>query len=116
MKLHHLTLKAAVAKYQSLMEGKTEQEVKAEISADTKGFDEENVNEIYEAIVNPKVSDDTKEPKANTKNEKPKAHIVSSSFRDAGNFNKEWKVGSDVSHFDQERLKKLVDLNLVTVK
>jgi len=108
MKLHHSTLKSAVAKYQPLIEGKTEVEAKAEIATDPKGFDEEGINEIYEAIVNPGETNPDEKPK--------KAHIVSSPFRDISNFNKEWKKGTDVSHFDQDRLKKLVELNLVTVK
>jgi hypothetical protein len=122
-KLHHSTLKAAVGKYQPLFtEGKSEADIKAEIANDEKKFDEDAINEIYAAIVNTdsdtKGSDGDKgsDPGGAAKGAKPKAHIVSSPFRDIANFNKEWKVGSDVSHFDQERLKKLVELNLVTVK
>lgn len=106
--MHHLTLKKAVATYQEL----PQEEQKAAIAADPKGFSEEEVNEILEAIkAGDKPVTEPKEPKT------PKAgkHIVSAEFRDHSNFNKKWEVGADVSHFDKERLKRLVDLDLVKV-
>lgn len=52
MGLHHAKLKAAVGKYSPLhTEGKTSEEVKAEIVKDEKGFNADEVNEIYEAIL-----------------------------------------------------------------
>ena len=42
-----------------------------------------------------------------------KGHIVLNSFRDIDNFDKAYNPGDDVSHFDKERLKKLVENGLV---
>ena len=39
---------------------------------------------------------------------KGQKHIVISEFRDASDFSVAYKVGSDVSHFDVERLERLV--------
>ena len=112
MKLHHLTLKKAVEKYS----GFPKETVKAEIAADPKGFDEDQVNEIYEAIAqNGKVQEKQPEIKPEKQPENRAKHIVSSEFRDQSDFNKKWEVGADVSHFDKERLKKLLELNLVKV-
>jgi hypothetical protein len=54
-------------------------------------------------------------PKAEAKEEKPKAakYEVISDFRDINDFSVTHYPGSDVSHFDKERLKNLVDLGLV---
>lgn len=98
MALHHATLKAAVAAYAVLLtQGKTAEEIKAEIAKDPKEFTPEDVEEIYNAIINPKP-------------EKPKAfkHIVTGSFRDIKDFSKEYKAGDDVSGFDAKRLESLV--------
>lgn len=40
-------------------------------------------------------------------------YIVKHEFRDIANFDKVHAVGSDVSHFDEDRLTKLVELGLV---
>ena len=103
MALHHATLKAAVALYAILLtQGKTADEVKAEIAKDPKEFSPDEVEEIYNAIVNPKP-------------EKPKVykHFVASSFRDIKDFSKEYKVGDDVSALDANRLEVLVGKGLV---
>jgi hypothetical protein len=110
-KIHHSTLKAAVAKYGPLhTEGKSAEEVKAEIAKDEKEFDEDQVNYIYDAIVTP-----AEPPKPNeAKQSKNKAsHVVHSSFRDKDNFAKEYKKGEDVSHFDSARLEHLVKTGVV---
>jgi len=99
MALHHATLKAAVALYAILLtEGKTADEVKAEIAKDPKEFTPDEVEEIYHAIANPKP-------------EKPKVykHLVTGPFRDIKDFSKEYNVGDDVSDFDPKRLASLVE-------
>ncbi|RZJ88734.1 MAG: hypothetical protein EOO20_12850 [Chryseobacterium sp.] len=103
MALHHATLKAAVASYAILLtQGKTAEEVKAEIAKDPKEFTSDEVEEIYSAIANPKP-------------EKPKVykHFVASSFRDIKDFSKEYKVGDEISDLDAERLEGLVSKGLV---
>jgi len=103
MALHHATLKSAVAAYAVLLtEGKTAEEIKAEIAKDPKEFNPEDVEEIYNAIVNPKP--ETPKP------EKPKVfkHIVIGPFRDIKDFSKEYKAGDDVSDMDAKRLEALV--------
>lgn len=103
--MHHLTLKKAVATYKDLsFEGQ-----RTAIAADPKGFSEEDVNEILEAIKAEK--NEPEKPKV----EKQKRHIVSAKFRDQSDFNKKWEIGQDVSHFDKKRLEKLIELNLVKV-
>ena len=44
------------------------------------------------------------------------AYFVATPFRDKDNFKKEWKEGQDVSHFDSERLKKLIQNGHVAEK
>lgn len=108
MALHHATLKAAVVLYAALLtQGKTVEEIKAEIAKDPKEFTPEDVEEIYNAIINPKPDAPKPEPQ---KPEKPKAfkHIVTGSFRDIRDFSKEYKAGDDVSGFDAKRLESLV--------
>ncbi|WP_316851164.1 hypothetical protein [Pedobacter agri] len=98
MALHHATLKAAVALYAILLtQGKNADEVKAEIAKDPKDFSTDEVDEIYNAITNPKP-------------EKPKAlkHVVTGPFRDINDFSKEYNVGDDVSDLDPARLELLV--------
>lgn len=135
--LHHQTLKAAVGKYLPLFtEGKSEEDIKAEIAADPKEFDAEAINEIYEGIVNfvpdpegdkgagdgpDKGTDNgpqtgSKGPSKQTGNKEPKSFVVAQQFRDKDNFDKLHKVGADVSHFSKTRLKKLVDMGLVIGK
>lgn len=126
--LHHQTLKSAVGKYLPLFtEGKSEEDIKAEIATDPKEFDEEAINEIYEAIVNFDVpggeNDPDKEPETKPKgpakkaeSKEPKSFVVAQQFRDKDNFDKLHKVGADVSHFTKTRLKKLVDMGLVIGK
>lgn len=105
-KLHHMTLKSAVDKYKPYAdEGKTEEEVKQTIASDEKGFDADQVAEIYAAII---------APPAETK-PLEKAHIVEKEFRDINNFNQIHRKGADVSHFAKDRLTKLVDNGHVVV-
>lgn len=126
--MHHATLKSAVAKYWPLHKnGGTEQEVKLAIASDDKAFDEISVNEIYAAILAFKEDDGegekgkdgadggNKGPESNNGTNSGK-HIVVSAFRDINDFNKEWSVGTDVSHFDVDRLKKLTERNLVELQ
>ena len=106
--LHHTKVKYGVATYSVLhTEGKTADEVKTAIAADEKGFDEDGVNQIYEAIVNPVAKDDKPKDEANAK------FYVLKEFRDLNDFSKVHEVEADVSHFGKERLEKLVELGLV---
>ena len=103
MALHHATLKAAVALYAILLtQGKTAEEVKAEIAKDPKEFSPEEVEEVYHAITNPKP-------------EKPKVfkHLVVAPFRDIDDFSKEHAIGDDVSGLHAKRLESLVENGLV---
>ena len=110
-KLHHTTLKSAVAKYQQYhIDGQTDEQVKALIAADEKAFNEEAVNEIYEAIV------DTPSNSNSKSGDSKKTFIVISAFRDKGNFNLEHKEGADVSHFEEERLKVLISNGHVEIR
>lgn len=53
MGLHHLTLKAAVAKYGALNGTMPVEALKAEIAKDEKAFGPDEVDEIYNTIINP---------------------------------------------------------------
>lgn len=107
-KLHHTVVKYGVAKYSVLhTEGKTADEVKTAIAADEKGFDEEGVNQIYEAIVNPVTKDEI------SKDDSEAKFYVLKEFRDINDFSKVHEVEADVSHLDKGRLEKLVELGLV---
>lgn len=121
-KLHHMTLKAAVEKYAPLhAEGKSEEEVKASIAEDEKGFDTDEVEQVYAAIIG---SDSQGEEGGNgdqgdDKKDTAKAkgtYTVKSEFRDISDFSKVHKVGADVSHFDVKRLETLVANGLVEKK
>lgn len=52
-------------------------------------------------------------PPAKEKVAKPKTAIVTKTFRDKGNFNKVWEVGTDVRHFSKERLDHLIKIGHV---
>lgn len=102
MALHHATLGAAVKKYGPLhISGKSEAQVKEAIAGDEKAFDADAVNEIYAAIT------------AEVEQPKPTGHTVKTEFRDKDNFDTIYKVGDDVSHFDEDRLADLVSRGLV---
>ena len=45
-----------------------------------------------------------------------KTFIVTNSFRDISDFSKEHAIGSDVSHFNETRLKTLIDKGLIEQK
>ncbi len=110
MALHHATLKAAVSKYLPLVEeGKTEEEIKAAISADEKAFDAESVDEIFSSLT--KDPGQTQDPEA--EKARKKKYIVKSEFRDIDNFNLIHEVGDDLSHLPKERLDRLEQLGLV---
>lgn len=105
--MHHLTLKAAVAKYSQFIADKkadggevSEQELKAAIEADEKTFDVDGVNEIMKAIANPETQQ---------AGPKKKGYIVAQDFRDIADFSLTHYAGSDVSHFDTVRLNFLVE-------
>lgn len=138
-KLNHMVRKSAVAKYGKLLEeGKSPQEIRDAIKGDEKEFPDEHVEEIYTAIIGApeqgnegdkgdkgadnggnKGADqgEDKGPDAATaKNKKGKGskYIVATPFRDINDFSKEYVAGEDVSHFDAERLERLVKNGHVT--
>jgi hypothetical protein len=108
--MHHATLRAAVSKYTPLVEdGKSPEEVKQAIASDEKGFDEKEVEEIYEAIVNPNPPEQNNGGAQGDSKKKGKYVVtLEDGFRDVNNFNLHHKKGADVSHFDQGRLDDLV--------
>jgi hypothetical protein len=108
MGLHHATLGSAVKKYGSLhTEGKSEEEVKLAIAGDEKAFDADGINEIYAAIT----ADPDEQPSPKAK--KPKGYVALINFRDKDSFVKEYKVGDDVSHFDEARKADLVERGII---
>jgi len=131
-KIHHATLKSAVATYLPFLQaGSTEEEVKEEIDKDPKAFDQESVNEIYAAIVaasensgdpgsgadeGEKDKDNEKDLGKEKKAKKKGAYIVVAPFRDIDDFSKEHKPGHDVSHFDAKRLENLMEKKLVELQ
>jgi hypothetical protein len=123
MALHHQTLKAAVNKYGPLHDsGQSEQEIRNAIKSDEKGFDKDEVEEIYAAIVDPERKEDADAPEAedgkSTKKGAGKKAVykVKTPFKDINDFAKQWNEGDDVSHFEQERLKNLEDLGYIEKK
>ena len=50
-KLHHMALKAAVAKFQPLVGTMTHEALKQEITDDEKGYHPDEIEEIYQAIL-----------------------------------------------------------------
>ena len=102
-KIHHKTLQAAVAIYLPLLlSGKTADETKAAISMDEKGYDEEAINEIFDAVLLQSESDGAN-----------KVYLVVSPFRDIEDFSLQYNVGDDVSHFDNARIEKLLSQDLI---
>lgn len=104
-KLHHKTLESAVAKYGPI-QGKTEEEVKAEIAKDEKGFTPEQIDEIYRNLEVPG-------PKDNDKGKQDVKFIVVKPFRDKDDFSKRYLPFDDVSGFDKNRLKHLLEIGYV---
>jgi hypothetical protein len=105
-KLHHATLKAALAAYAILLaEGKNETEIREAISKDEKEFSPEEIEEIYQAIINPPAP-----PAPSPKKEK---FVVLKPFRDIADFSKEIEIGKDVSDFNSDRLAHLVEIGYV---
>lgn len=116
------TKKTAVETYGHLHKGgKNEAEIKGAIAEDSNGFTKEQIDAIYQAII----GQDPKDSKANTvsntatetTDEKSKVKkggfVVIQEFRDKDNFDKVFEKGDDVSHFDADRLKKLVENKVV---
>jgi hypothetical protein len=109
-KLHHQTLKSAVSKYLPLKtEGKTEEEIRTAIASDEKGFTDENINEIYDAIINNTDNESLNQGDKPPASKKKKKYVVVTPFRDINDFSIEHREGKDVSHFDKGRLTKLVE-------
>jgi len=97
------SLKAAVKVYGPLhSDGKTEAEIKEAIGKDERGFTADQIDKIYDAILNPEPA-------------KPKAykHIVKKAFRDIDDFSVEHEEGKDVSDFNPKRLATLVANGIV---
>ncbi len=94
-------LKAAVEKFSGLhSEDKLEAgAVKEAIAADEKNYSPEDVEKIYNKIV------ETDAPPADK-------YTAVSEFRDYDDFNKVIEVGDDISHFDSARLARLEELGL----
>lgn len=100
------SLKAAVKAYGSLhSDGKAEAEVKEAIAGSEKGFTPEQVDEIYNAIVDP-----DEQPAA------AKAYVVAEgkSFRDKDDFTKEYKDGDSVEGFSEDRIEHLLSIGYIT--
>lgn len=96
------SLKAAVAKYGSLhSDGKTDAEVKTALKADEKGYTDDQIDSIYDAIIAPPA--------------KPSSYKVAEgkSFRDKDDFSKEYTEKSDISHLSQDRIDHLVSIGYV---
>ena len=120
-------LAVAVALFATLLaEGKTEAEIKEAISGHENGYKPEEVEEIYNALVdsqkdgnsaNAGGDKDGKEQKPNetksAKDKKPKKYIVISQFADKDNFSKLYNVGDDVSKFDADRIKDCLSKGLI---
>ncbi|WPU91798.1 hypothetical protein SNE25_20995 [Mucilaginibacter sabulilitoris] len=139
MGLHHATLGSAVKKYGPLKPTMSEVALRAEIGKDEKAFDADGIDEILAALPgdygtdspdessegregskdegekNPEEEPEVKEPVA-TKAKKAKGHVVVTEFRDKNNFAKVYKVGEDVSHFDEARKVDLVGRKLIEPK
>jgi hypothetical protein len=98
------SLKAAVAKYGPLhTDGKTEADVKAELAKDERAFSDEQIDEIYAAIVAP------------VEDKKPATYKVveGKSFRDKDDFSKEYTEESDISHLSKDRIDHLISIGYV---
>lgn len=65
------------------------------------------------AEVNQKQAAEVKAAPAKEEKAKASKYEVVSDFRDINDFSTTHYTGSDVSHFDKDRLKKLIDLGLV---
>ncbi len=105
--LHHKVLKAAIDKYSYLVEeNKNEDEIKAEISKDEKGFSDEAINEIFIALTKPEAKEE--EVKSGSK------YVVAKKFRDLQNWDLVHEVGETISGMSAERIKSLLDLELIT--
>lgn len=93
------SLKSAVKQYGTFhTDGKTDLEVKAEIAKDDRNFTDVQIDEIYEAILNP----------APVATVKKYSYTVIVPFRCITDFSKEIEEGKDVSDFEQDRLNVLV--------
>lgn len=125
-KLHHATLKSAVAIYMALLiAGKSEAEIKDAIALDEKKYDADSVDEIYAGLVIAGKAGEDNDPRGAAGDHKhatepdkkgKKWHTVKTAFRDKDNFLLEYLPGADVSHFKADRLEMLVKNGLVEVK
>lgn len=114
-KLNKTKLKALVDKYLPMLSETSIEALTDIISNDPDA--EGNTEQVIEAI-KAENTPDSNDPDAEGNKSKGKqgTYIVVTPFRDKDNFNKEWDAGNDVSHFDAERLKMLVDKKLVDKK
>lgn len=77
--MHHTVKKAAIKKYSALVtEGKNEEEIKAAIAADEKGFTTEEVNEIFAEISVDGNNDSTANQKPSVNSEETQKPLVKS--------------------------------------
>jgi hypothetical protein len=127
--MNHQRLKSAVIKYGPLhVDGKSEAEVKEALVSDEKKYTDAEVSEIYAAIVSPTGGTDTSQDTGTQPNQssadtsgtseskasrKKAVYLVKMPFRDKDNFGILHTPGTDVSHFDGERLKSLSDKGLI---
>ena len=113
--INKTSLKAAVKRHAHLIaEGKTPDEIIEALRADDKEFDEEGVQQIYEALISDEEGG-TKGGEKKGSGTKSK-FIVIKPFRDINDFKKEYKEGHDVSHFNSGRLSKLIEIGHVVEK
>jgi hypothetical protein len=113
MAIHHKKLASALVKYQPMLdENKSKEEVIEALNADDKDYSDDEKLEILNALY----PDPTGTPPAKKNKENKGSYIVKEQFRDKGNFNTLYTPGTEVNHFDKDRLQSLVDRGLVEIK
>ncbi len=100
-----MKLKAAVKRHLELFqqEGSTEEQVREAIANDPKGFDDEGIDEVYNALFNYSPDEEERE----------EGHTVIVEFRDINNYDVLYEVGDNVDHLPSERLQDLISKKLV---
>jgi hypothetical protein len=123
--MHHATKRALIARYSQMREeGATDSQIREEMENDPKIESDEDADMIIAELPagdtgsgsgsDDDGSEDNQE-KASSKKKKGGYKVVKE-FRDKSSFSIVNKVGSDVSHFDQARLDRLVKSGLVEKK
>lgn len=103
-----------------IQEGSSESDIKAAILADEKKYTSDEIEEIYAKLSEGETVDSSSgegvtDDSGSDEVPKEGKYIVTSPFNDASSADKNYRIGDDISHFDQKRLDLIVERGLAKI-